>query len=61
MSCLVCGRKCIAESEFINDHQDKNYPKKRGLTALYWVQMHVIRFQKNAKMHEVGLKNEKNM
>ena len=49
MPCLVCGRKCIAESEFPNDQQDTNYPKKCGLTALYWVQMRVIRFQKNPK------------
>ena len=49
MSCLVCGRKCIAESEFPNDQQDTNYPKKCGLTALYWVQMCIIGFQKNPK------------
>jgi len=49
MPCLVYGKKCIAESEFPNDQQDTNYPKKCGLTALYWVQMGVIRFQKNPK------------
>jgi len=61
MPCLVCGRKCIAESKFPNDQQDTNYPKKCGLTALYWVQMHVIRFQKKPKMRKVTLKSEKNI
>ena len=62
MPCLVCGRKCIAESKFPNDQQDTNYPKKCGLTALYWVQMHVIRFQKKPKnVHSYFEKRKKYM
>lgn len=61
MPCLVCGRKCIAEGEFSSDHQDPNYLKKCGSTALYWVQMGVMRFQKRPKNAQSWFEKRKNL
>jgi len=44
MPCLVCwGRWCIDDNEFPNNEEDRNYPQRCGLVALYWIHLAIIK------------------